>query len=73
MGNVKNYHVQGGIKWIIGGELEIEKGGKLTFQGKELKPAANQSDSEATTIDALKDDFNTLLVKLKSAGLMKSG
>jgi len=46
VGNVKNYHVQGGIKWIIGGELEIEKVASLLSR-QELKPAANQSDSEA--------------------------
>jgi hypothetical protein len=41
MSNVKNYHEQGGMKWVVEGELEIAVGGKLTFQGKELKPAAN--------------------------------
>jgi len=72
MSNVKNYHEQGGEKWVVGGELEIGSGGKLTFQGKELKPAASQGDSEATTVDTLKEDFNDLLAKLKAAGLMKS-
>jgi hypothetical protein len=56
----------------VEGELEIAVGGKLTFQGKELKPAASQGDSEATTVDTLKEDFNDLLAKLKAAGLMKS-
>ncbi len=73
MSNVKNYSKQGGEHWVVEGELEIAAGGKLTFEGKELKPAENQADSEATTIAALKDDFNALLEKLKAAGLMKSG
>lgn len=68
----KNYQQQGGEKWVIGGELEITPRGKLTFQGQELKPIATQAESEATTIAALKDDFNALLKKLKAAGLMKS-
>lgn len=72
MSNVKNYHEQGGMRWVVEGELEIAVGGKLTFQGKELKPAASQGDSEATTVDTLKEDFNDLLAKLKAAGLMKS-
>ena len=55
------------------GRIRDWVGGKLTFQGKELKPAATQSNSEATAIDTLKDDFNALLAKLKAAGLMKSG
>ncbi len=73
MSNVKNYSKQGGEHWVVEGELEIAAGGKLIFEGKEVKPAENQADSEATTIAALKDDFNTLLEKLKAAGLMGSG
>ena len=36
----------------------------------EVTPAANQADSTASTIATLKDDFNALLAKLKTAGLM---
>jgi len=36
----------------------------------EVTPAANQADSTAATIAALKEDFNALLTKLKTAGLM---
>ena len=32
--------------------------------------AANQADSTATTVAGLKDDFNALLTKLKTAGIM---
>ena len=70
MSNIKNYHEQGGEKWVVGGQLEITSGGKLTFQGTELKPAAGQVNSEATTIAALKEDFNSLLGRLFAAGLM---
>jgi hypothetical protein len=70
MSNVKNYHEQGGKKWVVGGQLEITAGGKLTFQGTEFKPAAGQVNSEATTIAALKEDFNSLLGRLFAAGLM---
>ena len=72
MSNVKNYTEQGGEKTIIGGELEIASGGKLTFEGTELKSAAVQADSIATTIAGTVADFNTLLAKLKAAGLMAS-
>ena len=34
--------------------------------------AENRPDSTATTIADLKSDFNTLLLRLKSAGLMES-
>lgn len=72
MSNVKNYTEQGGEKTVIGGTLEITAGGKLTFDGDELKPAETQSDSTATTISDLKSDFNALLAKLKAAGVMAS-
>ena len=39
MSNVKNYSEQGGEHWVVEGELEIGAGGKLTFEGKELKAA----------------------------------
>ena len=71
--NVKNYTEQGGDVTHIGGKLVIEEGALvegLPFPSGSITPAANQAASEATTIAALKDDFNALLTKLKTAGLM---
>lgn len=65
--NTKNYTTQGGDETHIGGKLIIDDGGAI--QGWE---AAAQADSTATTVDALKNDFNALLGKLKAAGLMAS-
>lgn len=70
MSNVKNYTEQGGDRTVIGGTLEIAAGGKLTFEGAELKPTNTQADSVATTVAGLVTDFNALLAKLKAAGLM---
>lgn len=56
----------GGIK--VGGNLSIDSDGVLSADG--ITPVSNQADSEATTIATLKDDFNALLAKLKSAGFM---
>lgn len=70
MSNVKNYTEQGGETTVIGGALDIAAGGKLTFAGTELKAAAFQANSEATTIAGLVADFNALLAKLIAAGLM---
>lgn len=71
--NAKNYTEQGGDVTHIGGKLVIEEGALvegLPFSSGSITPAANQAASEATTIAALKDDFNALLTKLKTAGLM---
>ncbi len=106
MSNVKNYTEQGGEKTVIGGELVIAAGGKLTIsaeasvqgvvtapvidalnstsstsalsakQGKVLndalaaKTAAAQANSTATEVAGLVADFNALLAKLRTAGLM---
>ena len=73
MYNAKNYTEQNGEVTVIGGKLVIE--GTLEYaEGADVpsggSKAANQADSEATTIAALKEDFNGLLAKLKAAGLM---
>ena len=65
--NVKNYTEQGGETTVIGGTLEIKEGASVTG----FPPAENQAESTATTIADLKSDFNSLLSKLKSSGLME--
>jgi hypothetical protein len=72
MSNVKNYTEQGGEKTVIGGELDIVTGGKLSFSGSEMKPAALQADSVASTVAGVVVDLNALIAKLKGAGLMLS-
>ncbi len=72
MSNVKNYTEQGGEKTVIGGTLELASGGKLTFDGAEVKPAVSQADSTATEVAGLVTDFNALLAKLRTAGLMSA-
>ena len=68
--NAKNYTEQGGDVTHIGGKLIFEEGSSVEGLPSSFTPAANQADSEATTIATLKDDFNALLAKLKTAGLM---
>ena len=65
--NVKNYTEQGGEITVIGGTLEIKEGASITG----LPQAENQADSTASTVADLKSDFNSLLTKLKSSGLME--
>ena len=68
--NAKNYTEQGGDVTHIGGKLIFEEGSSVEGLPSSFTPAENQTDSEATTIAALKEDFNALLAKLKAAGLM---
>lgn len=70
--NVKNYTEQGGDVTHFGGKVVFEEGCEI--QGLPDTPtvpvAENQAASEATTVAELKDGFNSLLAKLKAAGLM---
>lgn len=42
------------------------------FSYLNVRVAAAQADSTATAIDTLKTDFNSLLAKLRSSGLMST-
>ena len=76
----RNYHAHGGSEWVIGGKLTFLPG--ATVEGAEglfdlpsaPTPASPTipyiADSEATTVAALKDNFNALLAALRTAGLM---
>ena len=68
--NTKNYTEQGGEKTVIGGTLEIKEGASVTGLPSDFTPAANQADSTASDVAGLLADFNALLAKLKTAGIM---
>ena len=68
--NINNYTEQGGDVTHFGGKVIFEEGCEV--EGNSFTPAANQADSTATTVAALKDEFNALLTKLKTAGLMEA-
>ena len=64
----KNYTDKGGDRTVIGGELEIREGARVSGLPS---GAQNQPASTATQVAGLKNDFNALLVKLKEAGIME--
>lgn len=76
--NTHNYFAQGGNELVIGGQLTflpgatIEGGDDLFTPSLPFDQIAYVPDSEATTIAALKDDYNALLAALRSCGLMVS-
>lgn len=67
MANTLNYTEQGGATTVIGGTLKVS--GSIV-NGSDAMLIANQAASTAATVADLKTDFNALLTKLKSAGLM---
>jgi len=78
MYNAKNYTAHGGAETVIGGKLTIN-GSLVISEGAEVvglgagKSAEAQADSSATTVAALRDDFNALLGKLRAAGIISDG
>mgnify|MGYP000967509789 CR=1 FL=1 len=76
--NTRNYHAHGGNEWVIGGKLTFLPG--ATVEGAEgLFEASSGAQiqipsfpaSNATTVAALREDFNRLIEALKAAGLME--
>jgi len=67
--NTKNYTEQGGDKTVIGGTLQILEG--ATVKGLPFPIAENLPESTIASLNTLKENFNTLLINLKDAGLMK--
>ena len=76
--NTHNYFANGGNELVIGGQLTflpgavIEGGDNLFQPSLPFDQIEYVPDSEATTIAALKDDYNALLTALRSCGLMNT-
>ena len=78
----RNYHAHGGNEWVIGGKLTFLPGavvegaetlfGDLPAAELITQDAPHVADSTATTVAALRDDFNTLLSALRNAGILAS-
>ena len=74
--NTRNYHAHGGGEWVIGGKLTFLPG--ATVEGAEGLfdvPISAQIPSipasTATTMAALREDFNRLIATMKAAGLVE--
>ncbi len=73
----RNYHAHGGNEWVVGGKLTflpgaVVEGAEGLFDSPDggVSPLPFMSDSEATTVAALREDHNRLLAALRKAGLM---
>ena len=76
--NSKNYFAHGGEQLVIGGKLTFLDGAEVeNFPGSSSGNAASGTapyvaDSEASTVAALKTDFNALLAALRIAGVLSA-
>ncbi len=77
--NTKNYFAHGGNELVLGGKVTILSG--ATIEGAEglfdrlpenaSPPLPFQANSTATSVAALREDFNALLILLRTAGIME--
>ena len=73
--NTKNYFAHGGEQLVIGGKLTFLEGAEVeNFPGGNTNSTEVPyvADSEATTVAALKTDFNSLLAALRTAGILSA-
>ena len=73
--NTKNYFAHGGEQLVIGGKLTFLEGAEVeNFPGGNTNSteAPYVADSEATTVVALKSDFNALLAALRTAEILSA-
>jgi len=80
--NTRNYFAHGGNELVIGGQLTFLPGATIEGGDDLFGSSGSESsfdvlpymqDSEATTIAALKDDFNNLLAAMRKAGFIYDG
>ena len=80
MSNPKNYFAHGGSELVIGGRLTFLPGASVEGADGLFDPPAGDAvaqlpalpDSEASTVTALRQDYNNLLAALRAVGLMAS-
>ena len=75
--STRNYHAHGGNEWIVGGKLTflpgaVVEGAEGLFDPAHAAKLPFVAESEATSVAALREDFNALLSVLKAAGIMEA-
>ena len=69
--STKNYTEQGGEKTVIGGELQIAAGGKITAAGTQAATIADITGS--ATGEQIATAVNAIIAALKGVGIIASG
>ena len=67
----KNYFAHGGNELVIGGKLTLLEGATIEGLTDAMEKIENVPESTATTVAALKENFNALLAALKTVGFME--
>lgn len=68
----KNYKIDEGNTWVIGGKLVIKNNAEVEgLPSTDVPKITKTDDSTAMDVETLKNDFNALLEKLRDTGLME--
>ena len=70
--NCKNFFAHGGNELVIGGKLTLLEGATIEGLTDAMEKIENVPESTATTVAALKENFNTLRAALKTVGFMEA-
>ena len=70
MSNVKNYIEQGGDVTVIGGELNVAAGGKISKAGTQANHIADIANNADGT--AIATAVNAILAALEGVGILKT-
>ena len=70
--NCKNFFAHGGNELVIGGKLTLLEGATIEGLTDAMEKIENVPESTATTVAALKENFNALLAALKTVGFMEA-
>ena len=68
----KNFFAHGGDELVIGGKLTLLEGATIEGLTGAMEKIENVPESTATTVAALKENFNALLAALKTVGFMEA-
>jgi hypothetical protein len=68
----KNYNELGGAKSVIGGELSIVPGGKITADGIQAAAIADHVDPATATSTDIATKQNQILATLRGAGIIST-
>lgn len=69
--NTKNYKEQGGEKTVIGGEMQVESGAKITAAGTQAATIADLTDTASGA--EIATAVNAIIAALKGVGIIAEG
>ena len=69
--NTKNNKEQGGQKWNIEGEINID-GGKITKEGTQASAITDHADPSAASNEEIATKQNSILSALRGVGIIAS-